>query len=74
MGNAPVVVHRPSNTGGRKVTLRSQGHNATLGTAHSDHDLVVFLGAAGITDADDVLDDPQMIDWQGGPAHQWNAL
>ncbi|MFJ3310427.1 hypothetical protein ACIPSA_47130 [Streptomyces sp. NPDC086549] len=30
----------------------------------------MFLEAAGITDADDVLDDPQLIDWQGAPAHR----
>ncbi|WP_406016324.1 hypothetical protein OG520_39100 [Streptomyces sp. NBC_00984] len=33
------------------------------GPAHSDHDLVVFLEAAGIHDPDTTLDDP----------HEWNA-
>ncbi|MEU6578511.1 hypothetical protein [Streptomyces sp. NPDC046805] len=70
---APVVVHRPSAAGGRRVTAHAHGRDEDLGTAYSDHDLVVFLEAAGVTDPGDVLDDPQMIDWRGAPAHHWAA-
>ncbi|WP_439794480.1 hypothetical protein [Streptomyces agglomeratus] len=41
--------------------------------AHSDHDLVVFLEAAGVLDADRVLDDPRWVEWRDGPPHQWTA-
>ncbi|MCT9010518.1 hypothetical protein [Streptomyces rhizosphaerihabitans] len=44
----PTVVHRPSRTGGRRVTVHSRGRDRILGTAYSDHDLVVFLETAGI--------------------------
>lgn len=69
MGAAPIVVHRPSTTGGRRVTVRGQ----ILGLAHSDHDLVVFLEAAGLEDPDRVIDDPRWVEWRGGRAHEWDA-
>lgn len=69
MGEAPIVVHRPSRTGGRRVTARGQ----ILGLAHSDHDLVVFLEGAGLQDPDLLIDDPSWVEWQGGRAHQWDA-
>jgi hypothetical protein len=34
---APIVVHRPSVMGGRRVTVRRNGYDRTLGVAHSDH-------------------------------------
>ncbi|MFD7057600.1 hypothetical protein ACFWBS_58985 [Streptomyces mirabilis] len=73
MSSAPIVVHPPSRTGGRRVTVHSQGRDEILGTAYSDHDLVVFLEAAGIHDPDSILDDDQWIEWRGGRAHQWSA-
>ncbi|QNP61568.1 hypothetical protein [Streptomyces genisteinicus] len=73
MRTAPVVVHRPSATGGRRVTVHTQGRDEILGTAYSDHDLVVFLEAAGIVDPDTVLDDPRWVEWRGGHAHHWSA-
>ncbi|MFJ5817373.1 hypothetical protein ACIQGT_26265 [Streptomyces sp. NPDC093108] len=73
MTSAPITVHQPAGTGGRRVTARTHGHDEFLGTAFSDHDLVVFLEAAGIPDADTVLDDPRFIEWRGGHAHEWNA-
>ncbi|WTI13930.1 hypothetical protein OIB37_12680 [Streptomyces sp. NBC_00820] len=68
---APIVVHGPSSTGGRRVTARTHGHDEPLGTAFSDHDLIVFLEAAGVTDPDRVVDDPEWVEWAGGPAHEW---
>ncbi|MGW7468446.1 hypothetical protein ACWGJT_28250 [Streptomyces xantholiticus] len=70
---APIVVHRPSLSGGRRVTVHSQGRDEILGTAYSDHDLVVFLEAGGILDPDRVIDDPSWVEWRGGRAHQWDA-
>ncbi|MFI5998161.1 hypothetical protein ACIBAC_40690 [Streptomyces sp. NPDC051362] len=73
MTSAPIVVHRPSPSGGRRVTVQQHGRDEFLGTAYSDHDLVVFLAAAGVQDPDGILDDRQWIEWRGGRAHQWSA-
>ncbi|WP_455355423.1 hypothetical protein [Streptomyces sp. SYSU K217416] len=73
MTNAPVVVHRPSPSGGRKVTLRRDGHEVFLGTAHSVHDLVVFLQNAGIAEPADLLDWPESVEWRDGAAHDFRA-
>ncbi|MFF3404224.1 hypothetical protein ACFYW6_37900 [Streptomyces sp. NPDC002659] len=73
MDNVPVVVHGPSPSGGRRVTMRCGGREEILGLAHSDHDLVVFLEAAGIPDPDAALDDSRCVEWRGGRAHHWAA-
>ncbi|MGA5171245.1 hypothetical protein [Streptomyces lavendulocolor] len=73
MSSAPIVVHRPSRSGGRRVTVHRHGRDEILGTAYSDHDLVVFLEGAGITESDAVLDDPRWVEWRDGPAHQFSA-
>ncbi|MFJ1610415.1 hypothetical protein ACIOHS_44995 [Streptomyces sp. NPDC088253] len=73
MTSAPIVGHRPSLSGGRRVTVHSGGRDEFLGTAHSDHDLVVFLEGAGVADPEAVLDDPQWVEWRGGPAHEFSA-
>jgi hypothetical protein len=68
MSAAPIIVHRPSAAGGRRVTA----HGQILGVAFSDHDLVVFLEAAGVLDPELVLDDPRWVEWQGG--RQWDVV
>ncbi|MET9810782.1 hypothetical protein [Streptomyces halstedii] len=73
MTRAPIVVHRPSMSGGRRVTVHSHGRDEILGTAYSDHDLVVFLEGTGFADPDAILDDPQWVEWRGGPAHEFSA-
>ncbi|MBK3586061.1 hypothetical protein JHN49_20895 [Streptomyces sp. MBT57] len=73
MTRAPIVVHRPSVSGGRRVTVRGSGRDEILGTAYSDHDLVVFLEAAGVAEPDSILDNPQWVEWRDGPAHQFRA-
>ncbi|MER7983877.1 hypothetical protein [Streptomyces sp. NPDC095817] len=73
MSSAPVVVHRPSISGGRRVSVHRSGRDDILGTAYSDHDLVVFLEAAGIADAEFVLDDSRWVEWRDAPAHEWSA-
>ncbi|MCV2460478.1 hypothetical protein OEB94_14450 [Streptomyces sp. ICN988] len=73
MTSAPIVVHQPSHTGGRKVTVHSHNQDEILGTAYSDHDLVVFLEGAGLAEPETILDDPQWVEWRGGPAYQFHA-
>ncbi|MFJ6630699.1 hypothetical protein ACIQMR_04685 [Streptomyces sp. NPDC091376] len=65
----PIVVHRPSPSGGRRVTVRGE----ILGLAHDDRDVIEFLRRAGLPDAWDLLDDPNWVEWRGGHAHQWDA-
>lgn len=69
MDAAPIVVHRPSATGGRRVTVRGE----ILGLAYDDEDLLEFLRRAGLPDAVLMLDDPAWVEWRGGRAHQWDA-
>ncbi|MGW1883324.1 hypothetical protein [Streptomyces sp. NPDC001970] len=66
---APIVVHQPSPSGGRRVTARGE----ILGLAHDDRDVIEFLRRAGLPDAWDLLDDPNWVEWRGGHAHQWDA-
>ena len=50
--------------------MHSSGRDEILGTAYSDHDLVVFLEGAGVAEPDAVLDDPEWVEWvewRGGP-------
>ncbi|MFC9430984.1 hypothetical protein ACFXKG_07165 [Streptomyces sp. NPDC059255] len=70
MSDAPIVVHRASGTGGRRVTVRGQ----IMGLAHSDAHLVEFLRLAGLPDAWELLDDPAWVEWQGGPAHEYTVV
>ncbi|MYV56464.1 hypothetical protein [Streptomyces sp. SID3212] len=69
MSGAPIVVHQPSATRGRRVTVRG----VILGLAHNDRDLVEFLRRVGLPDAEQLLDDPAWVAWRGGRAHEWNA-
>ncbi|MGW7050034.1 hypothetical protein ACWGDT_46865 [Streptomyces avermitilis] len=71
--SAPIVVHQPSISGGRRVTVDSSGRDEILGTAYSDHDLVVFLEGAGVVEPVAILDDPQWVEWRGGDAHEFHA-
>ncbi|MFE9912863.1 hypothetical protein [Streptomyces clavifer] len=67
--NAPIVIHRPSPTGGRRVTIRGQ----ISGLAHDDGDVVEFLRRAGLPDAEQLLDDASWVQWRGGRAHRYEA-
>ncbi|MFF7341742.1 hypothetical protein ACFZAT_31060 [Streptomyces sp. NPDC008163] len=67
--SAPIVIHRPSATGGRRVTIRGQ----IVGLAHDDVDVVEFLRRAGLPDAEQLLDDPSWVQWRGGRAHRYEA-
>ncbi|MET7685709.1 hypothetical protein [Streptomyces sp. NPDC005423] len=65
-----IVVHRPSPSGGRRVTV----NGTILGLAHSDRDLIEFLRRAGLENAEArVLGDAERIEWRGGHAHEYEA-
>ncbi|MDG4861425.1 hypothetical protein P8605_25145 [Streptomyces sp. T-3] len=64
---APIVVFPPKAGEGRRVAVRG----VPLGIANSDRELVEFLRRAGLNEADVALDDPHLVEWRGGSAHQW---
>lgn len=53
--------------------MHSYGRHEILGTAYSDHDLVVFLEGAGVVEPKAVLDDSRWVEWRGGHAHEFHA-
>ncbi|MEU3902177.1 hypothetical protein [Streptomyces sp. NPDC045251] len=53
--------------------MHRHGRDEILGTAYSDHDLVVFLESAGAADAEAVLDQPGWAEWREGQAHDFGA-
>lgn len=70
MEHAPILVHRISPTGGRRVVIRIHGVDTVLGVAHSDRDLVEFLRRIEIPDAEELVHgDSEIIAWQGGKPH-----
>jgi hypothetical protein len=70
MDRAPIVVHRISPSGGRRVTIRVQGIDTVLGLAHADADVIEFLRRVEVPDPDDlVLGDSALIEWQGDDPH-----
>ncbi|MEU9858048.1 hypothetical protein [Streptomyces sp. NPDC047974] len=66
MSAAPIIVHRPLPSGGRRVTVHLGGRDEIL-------DLTVFLEAAGILAPERAIDDPAWVEWRGGRAHEWDA-
>ncbi|MEU4494650.1 hypothetical protein AB0F96_14650 [Streptomyces sp. NPDC023998] len=48
--------------------MSRNGRDEILGLAHSDHDLVVFLEAAGVLSLEKVIDDPRWVRWRGAAA------
>ncbi|MFD8294588.1 hypothetical protein ACFV2B_41125 [Streptomyces lavendulae] len=74
MEHAPIVVHRIAPSGGRRVTIRVQGHETALGVAHADSDVIEFLRRIEVPDPDElVLGDARVIEWQGDAPHQYEA-
>ncbi|MFE0801022.1 hypothetical protein [Streptomyces sp. NPDC058812] len=61
----PVIAYPLSETGGRRVPIDEE----ILGTAHSLHDLTVFLQQAGLEGRDDLdVVGSELIEWRdGGP-------
>ncbi|WP_030723709.1 hypothetical protein [Streptomyces sp. NRRL F-2580] len=70
MEHAPILVHRISASGGRRVVIRIRGVDTVLGIAHSDGDLIEFLRRLDVPHPDElVLGDSEVIAWQGGKPH-----
>ncbi|MEV5598409.1 hypothetical protein [Streptomyces sp. NPDC052496] len=65
----PVIVHPPSSSGRRRVTV----HGQIVGLAHGRGDVAEFLRHAGLApDADDIdLDAPGLVEWRGGDKDTW---
>ncbi|MCX4801803.1 hypothetical protein OG594_09080 [Streptomyces sp. NBC_01214] len=70
MEHAPILVHRISPTGGRRVVIRIHGVDTVLGVAYSDADLIEFLRRIDLPDPEDMVHgDSSAIAWQGGQPH-----
>ncbi|MBT2369107.1 hypothetical protein J7E88_28270 [Streptomyces sp. ISL-10] len=68
-GNPPIVVHRISPSGGRRVTVRGR----IMGLAHSDEDVLELIRRSGEAGAVG-LEDPTWVEWTGGRPHQYEPL
>ncbi|NLU72478.1 hypothetical protein HCC61_07275 [Streptomyces sp. HNM0575] len=64
---APIVVHPPSPSGGRRVTA----DGTILGLAHDLRDLAEFLRRVGLDPEDVRFDDPELIEWRRGGPDVW---
>lgn len=62
--DARFVVHGLSPRGGRSVTMHRAGYaeDDYVGTAFSEHDLLLILRSTGLVDPDLVVDDPRWVD------------
>lgn len=69
-GNPPIVVHRISPSGGRRVTVRGR----IMGLAHSDDEVLELVARAGITGGSELLTDPALVEWAGGRPHRYQPL
>jgi hypothetical protein len=63
---APIVAHRISCSGGRRIMVQGR----IMGLAHSDRHLWEFLRRAGLPDAENLLDDPAWVALPGDRAHE----
>ncbi|MDX3078398.1 hypothetical protein [Streptomyces sp. MI02-7b] len=75
MEDARFVVHDLSGSGGRLVTMHREGRveDDYVGTAFSEHDLLLILRSSGLMDPDLVVDDPRWVEWRGSAAHRWGS-
>lgn len=72
MDHAPILVHKISPSGGRRVTIRVHGIDTVLGVAYDDFDVIEFLRRLGLPDPEElVLGDSPAIAWQGGQPHEY---
>lgn len=67
MARRPVVVGRPSPSGGRRV--RADGE--ILGLAYGVRDVEEFLRRAGLEDVD--VENSDLIEWRGGGPEVWSV-
>ncbi|MGZ3102385.1 hypothetical protein [Streptomyces sp. H72] len=71
MSGVPIVVHRPSLSEGRRVTVHRHGRDEILDTQRSRPGAVPRRRR--ITDPDAVVDDGRWVKWRGGAAHDFRA-
>ncbi|MGW9031600.1 hypothetical protein ACWGQ5_47845 [Streptomyces sp. NPDC055722] len=70
MAERRVIVCPRDETGGRRVMVDDE----TIGTAHSLHDLSVFLERAGLEGWDEVdVAETLLIEWHAGGPEVWSA-
>ncbi|MFJ3834468.1 hypothetical protein ACIPY6_03005 [Streptomyces sp. NPDC090054] len=70
MERAPIVVHRISPSGGRRVTIRVRGADTVLGVAYTDRDVIEFLRRLEVPEPDDlVLGNSPLVQWQDDDPH-----
>lgn len=70
MEHPPILVHRISPSGGRRVVIRIGDIDTVLGVAYSDRDVIEFLRRIEVPDPDQlVYGDSEVIAWQGGRPH-----
>jgi hypothetical protein len=59
----------PADRDGRQASVCAEVAAMTFSGTHSDHNLVVFLEAVGVNSPDNILDDPDWVEWRGGRAY-----
>ncbi|MGW6862494.1 hypothetical protein [Streptomyces xanthophaeus] len=65
---ARLVIYPPEENGWRRV----RWDGTAIGVAHKPSDIVVFLSAAGLDNAEDLdLADPNLVKWRGGGPETW---
>ncbi|MFF9624335.1 hypothetical protein [Streptomyces griseosporeus] len=64
----PVIVHPPSEDGGRRVTV----DDAEVGVAYSLFDVLDLVHGAGLPGEDHAVDDPELIEWRGGGPYDFS--
>lgn len=57
----------------RRVTVQRGSIVADLGKVYSDADLLEALRRAGLENPQDVLDDPDLVRWEGQGPHIWGS-
>ncbi|MFJ4276121.1 hypothetical protein ACIP29_36895 [Streptomyces coelicoflavus] len=67
MARRPVVVGRPSPSGGRRVRVDGE----ILGLAYELRDVAEFLRRAGLEDVD--VSASELIEWRGGGPEVWTV-
>ncbi|WTE99516.1 hypothetical protein OH767_05245 [Streptomyces sp. NBC_01614] len=64
-----MVVHPPGQDGGRRVTIRGE----QVGIAYHLLDVLEFVRHAGLPEAHEGIDDPELVEWQGGDSRMWRV-
>ncbi|MER7512141.1 hypothetical protein ABTX82_27850 [Streptomyces lavendulae] len=68
--SARLVIYPPDENGWRRVRWDAQ----SIGVAHKPSDIVTFLTAAGLENAEDLdLTDTALVEWRGGGPETWGT-